>query len=198
MLALSSLYSSPCRLIAKGGPVGSRATVGKYMKFAVSLLLAFSFSVSAQIPSARRAPGFSLMDVLTLKQHDIQDYRGKVVLIDFMRTDCPHCQDLTKILDQVKAKYGDKIQIFSVVNPPDDQTRVRKYVEDFKVTNPVLFDCSQVAISYLQVGPKNPSVSVPYLFVIDKAGMIRKELSEKTGGGLSFGNITAAIDPYVK
>jgi thiol-disulfide isomerase/thioredoxin len=168
------------------------------MKFAVALLLAFSLSVSAQIPAARRAPGFSLMDVLTLKQHDIQDYRGKVVLIDFMRTDCPHCQDLTKILDQVKAKYGDKIQIFSVVNPPDDQTRVRKYVEDFKVTNPVLFDCSQVAISYLQVGPKNPSVSVPYLFVIDKAGMIRKELSEKTGGGLALGNITAAIDPYVK
>jgi thiol-disulfide isomerase/thioredoxin len=168
------------------------------MKFAVGFLLAFSLSAFAQIPSARRAPGFSLMDVLTLKQHDMQDYRGKVVLVDFMRTDCPHCQDLTRTLEQVKAKYGDKIQILSIVNPPDDQTRVRKYVADFKLTNPVLFDCSQVAISYLQIGPKNPTVDVPYLFVIDKGGIIRKELSEKTGGGLALTNITAAIDPFVK
>jgi peroxiredoxin len=168
------------------------------MKFAVAFLLAFSLSASAQIPVGRRAPGFSLMDVLTLKQHDIQDYRGKVVLIDIMRTDCPHCQDLTRTLDQVKAKYGDKIQILSVVNPPDDQTKVRKYVADFKLSNPVLFDCGQMAVSYLQVGPKNPSVSVPHLFVIDKAGIIRQDLSEKSGGGLTLANITAAIDPYVK
>jgi thiol-disulfide isomerase/thioredoxin len=168
------------------------------MKFAVGLLLAFSLSAVAQLPSARRAPGFSLMDVLTLQQHDLQDYKGKVVLIDFMRTDCPHCQALTKTLEQVKAKYGDKIQILSVVNPPDDQARVRKYVADLKVSNPMLFDCSQVAISYLQIGPKNPSVPVPYLFVIDKGGIIRKELSEGKSGGLALTNITAAIDPYVK
>jgi alkyl hydroperoxide reductase subunit AhpC len=75
---------------------------------------------------------------------------------------------------------------------------VRKYVSDFKVSNPMLFDCSQVAISYLQIGPKNPTVAVPYLFIIDKGGIIRKELSEKAEGGLALANITAAIDPYVK
>ena len=168
------------------------------MKFAFALLLAFSISASAQIPSSRRAPGFSLMDVLTLKQHDIQDYRGKVVVIDIMRTDCPHCQELTRTLEQVKAKYGDKIQILSVVNPPDDQTKVKKYVADYKLSNPVLFDCGQMAVSYLQVGPNNPTVSVPHLFIIDKAGMIRRDLAENTGGGLALANITAAVEPYVK
>ena len=168
------------------------------MKFAFALLIAFSLSASAQIPSGRRAPGFSLMDVLTLKQHDIQDYRGKVVLIDIMRTDCPHCQALTKTLEQVKAKYGEKIQILSVVNPPDDQTKVRNYVADYKLSNPVLFDCGQMAVSYLQVGPKNPTVNVPHLFIIDKGGIIRQDMAENAGGGLGLPNITAAIDPYIK
>jgi peroxiredoxin len=168
------------------------------MKLFVSLLLASAMIMNAQGAPGRRAPGFSLMDVTKLQQHDLQDYRGKVVLIDIMRTDCPHCQELTKTLEAVGAKYGDKIQILSVVNPPDNQTSVKKYIADHKVTNPILFDCGQMAVSYLQVGPNNPTVSVPHLVVVDKSGMIRKELSEKVGGGLSMKNITEAIDPLVK
>jgi peroxiredoxin len=168
------------------------------MKLSATLLLALAMTLHAQGPLGRRAPGFSLMDVTKLQQHDLQDYRGKVVLIDIMRTDCPHCQELTKVLDEVKAKYADKVQILSVVNPPDNQTTVRKYIADYKVTNPVLFDCGQMAVSYLQIGPNNPTVSVPHLVIVDKTGIIRKEMSEKAGGGLILKNITAAIDPLVK
>lgn len=168
------------------------------MKLAAIFLIGLAVSAGAQTPFGRRAPGFSLLDVVSLRQHDIQDYRGKVVLIDIMRTDCPHCQELTKTLEQVKAKYGDRIQILSVVNPPDNQTTVKKYIADFKLTNPILFDCGQMAVSYLQVGPKNPRVSVPHLFIVDKAGMIHKDLSESVGGGLGLQNITASIDAVVK
>ena len=45
----------------------------------------------------------------------MQDYRGKVVLLDFMRTDCPKCKALTGVLEKVKAKYGDKIQVLTIV-----------------------------------------------------------------------------------
>ena len=166
------------------------------MKIAVALLLSFSIAASAQSVLGRRAPGFSLPDT-RFQQHDIQDYRGKVVLIDIMRTDCPHCQQLTLALHQVKAKYGDKVQILSVVNPPDNQASVQKYITAHKVTNPVLFDCGQMAASYLQVTPKNPSVSVPHLIIVDKTGMIRKDLSENSGGGLGLQNLLSSIDPYV-
>ena len=40
--------------------------------------------------SGRRAPGFSLIDV-NFKQHDPQDYRGKILLVELMQTGCPHC-----------------------------------------------------------------------------------------------------------
>ncbi|HYP13838.1 MAG TPA: TlpA disulfide reductase family protein, partial [Bryobacteraceae bacterium] len=75
-------------------------------------MVALGFSAQAQV--LRRAPGFSLPD-LTLKQHDLQDYKGKVVLLEFMMTECPKCQEATTVLERVKAKYGDKVQVFSVV-----------------------------------------------------------------------------------
>ena len=48
------------------------------------------------------------------------DYRGKVLIIDVMKTDCPHCQSVSKLLERVKARYGDKVNILSIVNPPDN------------------------------------------------------------------------------
>ena len=49
-----------------------------------------ALSVSAQDLAGRRAPSFSLPDS-KLVQHDILDYRGKWLIVDFMKTDCPHC-----------------------------------------------------------------------------------------------------------
>ena len=72
--------------------------------------------------SNRRAPGFSLADS-HYQQHDPQDYRGKVLLIDIMPTTCPVCMHLADTLVQVKAKYGDKIGIISVLTLPDNFRR---------------------------------------------------------------------------
>ena len=47
--------------------------------------------------SNRRAPGFSLPDS-AFEQHDPQDYRGKVLLVDVMLTTCPICNQLADTL----------------------------------------------------------------------------------------------------
>jgi len=124
--------------------------------------------------SNRRAPGFSLPD-LNLKQHDLADYRGKLVLIDFMKTDCPHCPVLSRKLEEVKARYGFKVAILSIVTPPDNQQTVLRYIQTNFLTTPLLFDCSQVAASYMKATPQNPKVELPHLFVIDPEGMIRHD-----------------------
>ncbi len=121
--------------------------------------------------SNRRAPGFSLMDS-TGKQHDLQDYRGKIVLIDIMQTNCPHCRTFSRILDQAAAKYGGRVAVLSVVNPPDTAESVAKYLQEMKLAHTILFDCGQMAISYLKVTPQNPGVDVPHLFIIDEGGRI--------------------------
>lgn len=167
------------------------------MKLFATLLLAIT-TLSAQSVLGRRAPGFSLPDH-TLKQHDLQDYRGKVVVLDFMRTDCPKCQTLTLTLEQVKAKYRDQIQVLSVVTAgADNLDTVKKYIAANKLSNPFLFDCGQMTASYLRITPKNPQLHVPQLLVVDKNGMIRKEMNESTPGALEMATITAAIDPLLK
>jgi peroxiredoxin len=166
------------------------------MKKAATVLVLAALAASAQsILTMRRAPGFSLPDT-RFKQHDLADYRGKVVVLDVMKTDCPGCLALTKTLEQLKAKYGDKIQVLSVVTLPDNMDTVKKYIAANKVTSPVLFDCGQVIGSYMGISPANPKpVHMPYVYVIDRNGMIRADLppDKATAPG-----IAAVVDSVLK
>lgn len=142
-----------------------------------SVLLLLTVSVCAYASgelSGRRAPGFALPDSTT-KLHDPQDYRGKILLVDFMQVDCLHCQAFSAILEQTKAKYGDKIAILSIVNPPSEAKGVAGFIAKYKVTTPILFDCGQVAYAYIR--PKSQSVTIPHLFLIDGEGMIRNDFA---------------------
>jgi peroxiredoxin len=144
------------------------------MRYLFGLLASAAMLFASGELSGRRAPGFSLPD-LHMKQHDLQDYRGKVVVIDIILTTCPHCIQLAGILEKVEAKYGDKIAVLSIVNPPDNQSSVARFAADHGVTAPVLFDCGQVSVAYLKATPQNPKVNVPHLFLIDGEGMIRND-----------------------
>lgn len=138
--------------------------------FAAALAAAPTPATAGEL-SGRRAPGFSLPDS-RLRQHDLQDYRGRVVLIDIMKTDCPHCQTVVQTLEKARKKYGDRIAVLTVVNPPDGINQVQTFIQQHNLTSPVLFDCGQVVASYLKASPERPTIKVPHLFVIDRAGRI--------------------------
>jgi peroxiredoxin len=146
------------------------------MRYFFGLLASAALLFASGELSGRRAPGFSLPD-LHLQQRDLQDYRGKIVLLDVMQTTCPHCARLADILEKVHAKYGDKVAVLSIVNPPDNQGSVARFTEEHTITTPMLFDCGQVAVSYLKATPQNPKVNVPHLFLIDGQGMIRNDFA---------------------
>ncbi|MBZ5723936.1 MAG: TlpA family protein disulfide reductase [Acidobacteriia bacterium] len=118
----------------------------------------------------RRAPGFSLMDS-NGQLHDLADYRGKVVVLEFMQTTCPHCAAFAPILQQVQQKYGDKIAIIAVTDPPDNLSTLSAYVAGHKVTYPVVLDCGQAAYSYV----RSRTLNFPHVYLIDGAGMIRND-----------------------
>jgi peroxiredoxin len=136
------------------------------------IILAALLCASAVFPAdfSRRAPGFSLPDLKT-QQHDLADYRGKVVILEFMQTTCPHCGVFAAVLSEVQQKYGDRVAILSVVNPPDDQSKVAGFIAARKVSYPILFDCGQVAYSYL----RSASFDIPHVYLIDASGGIRDD-----------------------
>jgi len=146
------------------------------------ILLSAACAFGAGELSNRRAPGFSLPETGN-KFHDPQDYRGKLLIVDFMQVSCPHCATFSAILEQAKVKYGDKIAVLSIVNPPSDQKGVTDYIAKNKIRNPILFDCGQVAFSYLK--PASPQITIPHVFLIDADGMIRNDFG--------FGPANAAI-----
>ncbi len=115
----------------------------------------------------RRAPGFSLMDS-NGQLHDLADYRGRVVILEFMQTTCPHCAAFAPILQQIQQKYGDRIAILAVTDPPDNPNTMAAYVAGHKVTYPVVLDCGQAAYSYV----RSRTLSFPHVYLIDGAGMI--------------------------
>ena len=130
---------------------------------------------AGQSLSGRRAPSFSLPDP-TITQHDILDYRGRWLLLDFMKTDCPHCAALSKMLEQIKTQFGPKVGILSVlISPPENTSTVARYVLDHKLTTTFVFDQGQVAAGYFKLGPSRPSFDTPHLFVINPGGSIVRD-----------------------
>jgi len=121
--------------------------------------------------SDRRAPGFSLPDV-NFEQHDLYGFRGKVVLLNIMKTACPHCEAFSKVLNDAEAHYGGAVKVLSIVHPPDTLGTVRAYLRDHNLSTTILFDSGQVAASYLKLTPQNPSFATPHFFIIDQEGQI--------------------------
>jgi peroxiredoxin len=144
-------------------------------KFIVSLLLVSGMVYGSGELSNRRAPGFALPTPDYRRWYDLQDFRGKVLIIEIMSTSCPHCMLTSTTLEKVRDKYGDKVGILSVVLPPDNNDTVSKYMQTNKVTVPIVADMGQMTISYINAKPGQGHVEVPHLFLIDKQGMIRND-----------------------
>jgi peroxiredoxin len=146
--------------------------------FLICAALLVPLLAGAQSLSNRRAPSFALPDT-KMQSHDILDYRGRWLLLDFMETNCPHCKALTKSLEQLKKKLAGKVEVLSVVVPPENMATVGKYITENGVTSPILFDSSQVAITYFKATPAKPSFDTPHLFAIDPNGWIVKDYGQQ-------------------
>lgn len=170
-------------------------------RFLLPLLAFSSLLVFAADAGLRRAPGFSLPDS-KVRQHDLYDFRGKIVVLDFMMTNCPHCVTFSKTLERAKAKYGDKVVILSIVNyTSDNASTVNNYIQANKVTTPVLFDCGQVLASYIRLQSAKQAIDMPHVYIIDAQGRIRGDYTYSMltrpffeGGGL-FTDLDGLLGP---
>lgn len=168
------------------------------MTLALCAFMAFP-ALAVNEHSNRRAPGWCLPDT-SFKFHDLMDFRGKVLLIEFMQTGCPHCQDATANLKKITAKYGQNVVLIHIVNPPSSMNEVKNYITKNQITTPVLFDSGQVAASYLRITPANPGFDVPHLFVVNKEGQIVNDFGYAPATKeVFFGNgLTPILDRLTK
>jgi peroxiredoxin len=141
------------------------------------LLTALAVIAMGQGLSGRRAPSFTLPDA-KMKSYDILDYRGRWLVLDYMKTDRPASKPLTKELEQLKARLGAKVAILTILLPPDNTATAAIYVKETKTTLPILFDSGQTGMWYFKVTPEHPQFDSPHLFVINPQGMLVRDWNQ--------------------
>ncbi len=111
------------------------------------------------------APDFVLKD-LDGKEVRLADYRGKVVLLAFSTTWCPHCRKMPPYLNELRREYGDSGLVIFNIDIQEPVKKVRSYAARHNIKYSVLLDeKAETAMAYNVKG-------VPSLILVDKEGTI--------------------------
>src|SRR6202044_3175190 len=78
---------------------------GNMRLVAFAAFLAFNALASAGAPIPRKAPEFTIVD-LNGKQTLLSGLKGKVVVMEFLDTTCPHCQHASLMLTALHQQLG--------------------------------------------------------------------------------------------
>jgi len=145
------------------------------MRFAgVLALVSSSVAVAAMPPLPRKAPEFTITDP-SGKETLLSNYRGKVVVLAFVHTTCPHCQAFSMVLESLYKDLGPKgFQPVDVAWNPSAQQLVPSFVKSLNLTFPVGYSDWDPILNFMGFSVLDRPV-VPLEVVIDKRGMIRAE-----------------------
>jgi len=71
---------------------------------------------------------------------DFGSLKGKAVILDFWATYCPPCRDEIPHLNELKAKYGDDLQIIGLnVGGDDDRPKIPAFAKQYSISYPIAF-----------------------------------------------------------
>jgi peroxiredoxin len=125
----------------------------------------------------------------------LSSYRGQVVALMFVFTDCPHCQLTCRFMNSLQKQYGSRgFQTLAVAFNQDAAAYVKLFTEATGAQFPIGVDKRETVLSFLQL-PVKFRMFVPTLVFIDRKGMIR---GQYIGGDRFFDkqdeNIRAVIE----
>ncbi|MBM3767063.1 MAG: TlpA family protein disulfide reductase [Acidobacteria bacterium] len=139
------------------------------VRFAALALAALSLG-GADIP--RTAPDFQVR-MTDGKDILLSSYKGKVVAIEFILTDCGHCQKASQTLNKLHRELGPQgFQPVAVAINNMANMFVNDFVKQFNITYPVGFSPREPVLSFLQHDVMM-SLMMPQLVIIDRKGVVR-------------------------
>lgn len=111
------------------------------------------------------APDFTLTGI-DGKQYNLQDLRGKTVILFGMAGWCGECIPEGQALSQIQQNYGDKVQAIGVAfTQGDNKTLLEQYKQTGKVTIPLAVDTDNV-------GQKYNLTQLDTTYIINRQGVV--------------------------
>ncbi len=117
------------------------------------------------LPDKKLAPALLLTDMDGVK-HDIRDYRGRPVIINFWATWCPPCRQELPSMNRAWKKIKDEGIVMLAVDVGEDEDTVFTFMADYPIDFTVLLDSSG------DVTARWPVVGLPTTFVLDREGRL--------------------------
>ena len=143
--------------------------------FAILFSLAGPFSLPAQATNLKpvkgkiAAPALVLQD-LQGKKHDLKDYKGQVVLVQFRATYCGPCRKEMPSMNKMMKKMADVPFKILAVDMGESKEEVDQFVSEVKPEFTILMDEDGNSINDWRV------FAAPSNFIIDPEGNIRYTL----------------------
>jgi len=146
--------------------------VGIVMTLAFGLALAVRLRPQIYLLSVGdRAPAFRALEAKTGRPVSLDDYRGKVLLVNVWATWCLPCRVEMPSIERLQRRFaGTDFRVVAVSVDKDDPGVVNDFVRDLGLTFDVLHD-REGAIERLY-----RTTGVPESFVIDRHGVIVKKV----------------------
>lgn len=114
-----------------------------------------------------KAPEFTLVG-LDGKQHQLSEYKGKTVMVNFWGTFCPPCKDEMPAIQNQYDKLNKQNAEFLALNLGESKITVQSFVEQYKINFPILLDDKE------EVRKRYGVMQYPTTFFIDPEGKIAK------------------------
>jgi peroxiredoxin len=140
-------------------------------------MLAFALSMAVIAPAApvpRPSPEFAVHLTPSGEVSPTQ-FKGKVVVLAFIQTTCPHCQHSTQLLSGLQHEFGSRgLQVLAAAFNPMANMLVPDFIKQFTPSFPVGYADRMDVLAYLDHSAMT-QMYVPVMVFIDRNGVIRAE-----------------------
>ena len=133
-------------------------------------------ALHAQGPVPRPAPELKIVEA-SGKATMLSSLRGRVVLLAFISTQCPHCQRASVVFEALTREFSGKLQVAEVAF--DEGADTAAFTRRFGLTFPVGSISREAMDAFLGL-EHGQRLGTPQVVAIDRRGQIRAQ-SERLG-----------------
>ncbi|UCC94141.1 MAG: TlpA family protein disulfide reductase [Thermoplasmata archaeon] len=133
----------------------------------VALTMTVSMCIGGGLGKGDPAPDFDVTDVDGIA-HQLEDFEGRVLVVDFFTTWCVYCTDQIVAMEEVRDTYSEDQVAILWVDPDDRESKdkVAEYRVKYDITWPMTYKSSDMGTDYMVD-------AYPTTVVIDGDGVIQ-------------------------